>query len=281
MPEPNDRDDALEGFAEARQAIADAGLRRTLVYTRVRRWYAPSDTFPWDETGVRGRGVPMDTETEIVPTPRVKSVNVGLILASGGRYQSGDVRIDRITPRAEPSTGFKLGEFTRAARVAGEERHVITVDRSGTPWHVYEGTARLLVPAPIDLDPAIAALNLLRLAYPSHWSDGYAHLLADASTAPGSPATGDPTAMALLNTMRTRWMTHRADLTLHREVDPYPVTLPACTDGQSAVLLLHELLRLYNAHAAVGAVSENEVVEARADASFEHVLIVRPTRRTP
>ena len=102
MPQPNDRDDVLEAFREGREAIDEFGLRRTYVYTRTRRWYAGT-AGAWTPSGVRGRGYPVDTEVQVLPTPRVRDVSAQFVVASAGRYREGDLRIDKITPKNEPS----------------------------------------------------------------------------------------------------------------------------------------------------------------------------------
>lgn len=280
MPAPDERDEVLEAFREGRRAIADFGLRRTLVFVRVRHWYTGSAP-PWARATARGVGYPVDVETEVVPTPRVRDLSVQYVMASGGRYRLGDVRVDKITPRNEPSTGVELWPFTRASVAADEERHVLLLERSGTPWHVREGTARLLTPGPYDEASAVVCANALRTAYPGHWTDAYAHIVPSAAPAPGVAATGWASALTLANVLRAAWVAHRADMAAHPEADGYPVAAPVAADNQSTLVLLHGLLRVFLSHVAPGGVSEAEVVEAHADRAFSHSLIVRPTRRTP
>lgn len=280
MPRPNDRDEILEAFREGREAIDAIGLRRTYVYLRTRVWYT-GVAAPWTPSTVLGRGYPVDTVEQVLPTPRVRSVSSHLIASSGGRFQSGDIRVDKITPRAEPATGSKLWPFTASPVQAGEERHVLLLERAGTAWHHREGTDRLLTPAPFNETTAVAHANALRAAYAAHWSDRWAHATADTTAAPGVAATAWASARALANALRAAWVAHRADLVRHHVADPYAVTAAVATDDQTTLVLLHDLHRVFNAHVAHGAFSECEVVEAHADRAFSHEVIVRPTRRTP
>lgn len=280
MPAPDERDEVLEAFREGRAAIEEFGLRRHRVYTRRRRWYAGTGGI-WTPSGARGKGYPVDVETEISPAPKVRDLSVQMMVLSGGRFQMGDIKVDKITPRNEPSTGVELWPFTEATPMRDEERHVMIVERSGTPWHVREGTARLLVSGPYDQASAVVCANALRTAYPLHWSDQYAHAVGDTDPAPGVVATNFATARTLANALRTAWLAHRDDLTQHPAEDAYAVQAPVAADDQGTLVLLHELLRVFNLHVAPGPVSECTVIEAHGDRAFSHSLIVRPTRRTP
>lgn len=279
MPAYDDRDDVLDAFREGREAIEAFGLRRHFVFTRMRRWFT-GNAPPWSQT-VPGAGYPVDVEDEVKPAPRVRGVSSSFIVASGGRYSEGDLRIDKLTPRRDPSIGVELWQFDRAVTDDRDEAHVVIVGRGGTPWHVREGTARLIVPGPYDIATAVTCANALRTAMPGHWSDPYAHTAGDDTPAPGVAATDASSVIALSNALRTAWVMHRADTVLHPATDDTPVTAPVATDAQGALVLLHDLLRVFNAHVAAGDVVECQVIEARADRAFSHVVIVRPTRRTP
>lgn len=279
----NDRDDVLDAFREGRQAIDDFGLRRVEVYLRTRRWcggVAP----PWTSSTQRGAGYPIDEEVRLTPAPRVRDIALSLMVSSGGRYQVGDIKVDKITPLGVPGTGVELWPFTQPTTggpTGNDERHVLLVRRTGTPWHVREGTDRLLVAAPLNEAQAVAAANALRTAYPAHWSDVPAHLVADATPAPGVVATDFASARTLANVLRTSWVAHRANLTLHPAADALPLVAPVAASDQGTLVLLHDLLRVFNGHVAPGPVSECTVVEAHGDRAFSLSLIVRPTRRTP
>lgn len=280
MPQPNDRDDLILDVADARQIVADMGLRRALVYARSRRWFAGTSP-PWAPSTGRGVGFPVDVELPILPTPSVRDLSVRQVLASGGRFQSGDVQIDKIVPRRDPNTGVELAPFTDPTEHPNEERHILLVSKSGTPWHVREGTDRLLVSAPVDEAGAVACANALRAAYPGHWSDAYAHNAASASPAPGTPATDFASALVLANALRAAWVAHRADLGAHPSADLSPVTAAVATTSQTTLVLLHNLLRVFNEHVALGPVSECVMVVVLDRKAFTHELVVRPTRRTP
>lgn len=283
MPAPNDRDDVLEAFREGREAIDEFGLRRQYVYVRTRRWYTGS-AGAWAPSGARGKGYPVDTEVQVLPTPRVRYVSMSFLVASAGRYHEGDLRIDKVTPRNEPGTGIELWQFDQPVTDASSERHVMLVERGGTPWHRREGTDRLLTPGPYNAATAVTCANALRVAFAAHWSDPYAHTAPGSSApAPGVAATDTASAITLAGLLRAAWVSHRADLSLHVEADTYAVSAPApgAGDVQALLVLLHDLLRVFNLHVAHGPVSECEVVESRADRAFTHTVIVRPTRRTP
>lgn len=275
-----ERDLLLADIAEARGEVDAVGLRRHRVYLRTRRWYAGT-TGTWAPSGARGKGYPVDTEVEILPPPRVREVAVQMMVLSGGRFQMGDIKVDKITPRGELGVGIELWPFTQPTVDKDEERHVMLIERSGTPWHMREGTDRLLVAAPTNEASAVVVANALRAAYPAHWSDALAHAV-DSTDGVGAPvATGFASARTLANALRAAWVAHRVDLVQHPMADAYPVQAPAATDDTSTLLLLHELLRVFNAHAAMGPVSECTVIEAHGDRAFSHSLVVRPTRRTP
>jgi len=269
----------MEAFAEGRAAIEEFGLRRQRVYLRTRRWYATS-ALPWTPSGARGRGTPVDVEREVTPAPKVRSLDVRMVAMSGGRFQTGDVQVSRITPYVPGGNGVELSDFTAPVVNADEERHVLIVERGGTAWHVREGGARLLHTAATAEASAPALANALRTALLVHWSDVEAHAAADTTTLP-AVATGTPSAITLANAMRAAWITHRASLVFHRAVDETPLAAPVATDAATLLVLLADLLRAYNAHAATGAVSECTVVQGNSNRAFEHSLVVRPTRRTP
>ena len=275
----NLRDEVLDAFAEGRGVAEELGLRRFHTYVRRRTWRSGS-SLPWS-TSAPGRGYPCDAEVLLTPAPKVEDVSVRMIASSGGTFQAGDIRLSKITPRREPSTGLELWELTEApASPAAEERHVVLVGRSGTPWHVYEGTARLLTPGPYDAASAVACANALQEAMAGHLPNTEAHLVADPMV-PGPAATDLASAITLANALRTAWVAHRSSLVVHPAADPYPLTAPAASDGQTLAVLLHDLLRAFNAHVAEGPVRECTVVHASAARAFSHELIVRPTRRTP
>lgn len=275
----NDRDEVLEALAEGRAAAEEIGLRRYRAFIRRRTWYAGSGALPW-ATSAPGRGLPSDVEVAITPSPKVDDVDVRLIASSGGTFQTGDLWLRKITPRREPNIGLELWQLREPPASTAEERHIVLVGRSGTPWHVYEGTARLLTPGPYDLPTALACANALQAAMVAHLPNAEAHLTPDAMV-PGPAAVDLTTALALANALRAVWVAHRASLVVHPAADPYPVAAPVATTAESLAILLHGLLRAFNGHVAEGPVSECTVVHAGASKAFSHELIVRPTRRTP
>lgn len=93
------RDGILPIIDNARGIIANLGLRRYTATIRRRTWPG----------GRPGSGNAVNTDLVITPTPRVRVVSAREIASSGGTYQEGDYRIDRITPRY---TGATSGGYT-------------------------------------------------------------------------------------------------------------------------------------------------------------------------
>jgi hypothetical protein len=83
-----DRDDALADFDSARADLAATGLRRYLVTVLLRTWSG----------GAPGAGTATTAGVALIPTPRVRQISAREIASSGGTYEAGDYRIDRITP---------------------------------------------------------------------------------------------------------------------------------------------------------------------------------------
>lgn len=280
MPPPTLRDTLLVAMSDARAIVDGLGLRRIAVYTRARRWYsgtagawAPAD---------RGVGYPVDTEAQVLPTPRVREISGQYLAGSAGRYREGDIRIDKITPRSEPATGAELWQFDAPVVDANLERHIVLVETSGTPHHHHGGTARPMIPGPHNLATGIVAANALRTAMADHWADPYAHTApGDPSPAPGTVATDSASLVALASALRAAWAAHRAAVPLHPQADVYPLTAPAPVDLQGALVCIHDVLQAMLQHVAPGGVAECTVVEALAERAFTHALVVRPTRRTP
>lgn len=107
------RDNILPAFDRARTKLDTLGLRRYAVATRRRTWSG----------GRKGLGTATTADTPLVPTPRVRQLSTREIAASGGKYQQGDFRIDRITPAfakvASPvtRTGTGAGTVTPASAI--------------------------------------------------------------------------------------------------------------------------------------------------------------------
>ena len=90
------RDEVLPDLDEARAIIAGEGLRRYSVTIRVRTWSA----------GRIGGGTATNADLVLSPAPRVRVLSSREIAASGGTYEEGDYRIDKITPAySAPTTG--------------------------------------------------------------------------------------------------------------------------------------------------------------------------------
>lgn len=81
------RDDLQPVVDDARDLIADLGLRARTVSTRVRTWSGSEI----------GAGTATDVDTAIAPVPKVKEPPARLIFDAPGRYESGDLLVSRIT----------------------------------------------------------------------------------------------------------------------------------------------------------------------------------------
>lgn len=85
------RDNCLPIFESARVLLADAGLRRFDVVMRVVTWSG--------QTSGEGTKTTMDTPLRIQgKRPGVRTVSQKDVVASGGLYEDGDMRIGPFTP---------------------------------------------------------------------------------------------------------------------------------------------------------------------------------------
>lgn len=82
------RDNVLVPLDAARGVIAGLGLRRYAVTVRTRTWSG----------GAPGAGTATNADRVLSPTPRVRAVSPREVAASGGTFEAGDYRIDKITP---------------------------------------------------------------------------------------------------------------------------------------------------------------------------------------
>lgn len=82
------RDNILVPLDAARSIIAGLGLRRYTVTVRRRAWSG----------GQPGAGTATNTDLVLSPTPRVRTLAPREVAASGGTYEEGDYRVDKITP---------------------------------------------------------------------------------------------------------------------------------------------------------------------------------------
>lgn len=82
------RDNVLKPIDKARAIVANLGLRRYTVTIRRRAWSG----------GAPGAGVATHTDLLLSPTPRVRALAPREVASSGGTYEEGDYRVDKITP---------------------------------------------------------------------------------------------------------------------------------------------------------------------------------------
>lgn len=122
MPNPTAspiREAVLPSLNVARNAIAALGLRPiSRVTLRVRTW----------DGGAPGLGVATFTDTVIDPTPRARQLASAEVAASGGTYEQGDYRVDRISPQFSGG-GLSTAALAPALTDAQDFVVVLTTDR--------------------------------------------------------------------------------------------------------------------------------------------------------
>lgn len=289
MSGPNLRDQFVPLVGTMRGLIDAFGVRRFKVYVRSRTWFNGTAP-PWAQAS-RGVGYPVDTETLLAPTPKVRIIQMrtgftqDFVATSAGQAREGDLLIEKITPDPNAAGGgVKPYQLMPTAAGTSMETHVVIEARAGSPHHHYEGTDRLLVPGPSSLSTACTTLNALATAYLAHFADAGvygAHATADTRTIASATAVDLATGITRANELLSVWQAHRADLTLHVAVDAFPLftTTPA-SDAQSLLVLTHALLRAFNQHVARGILTEAAIVGFGNDKSFGYSLLARPTHRS-
>jgi hypothetical protein len=122
------RDDLLPVVNGLRDLPGDFGLRRYSV-TLVRRTYAER---------VGDGSIPTAASVTLSPAPRVRVVSTREVAESGGTYQDGDLRVDRITPRlADGSGGYAPSDLDYESTTDRDEVVIVLtgddgVSREGT-----------------------------------------------------------------------------------------------------------------------------------------------------
>lgn len=117
------RDNVLVPLDAARGIIAGLGLRRYTVTVRTRTWSG----------GAPGAGVATHSDVVLSPTPRVREVSARQIAGSGGTYEAGDFRVDKITPAfAGPPAGGYTPAQLNPVPAANQDVVVVLVGDDGT-----------------------------------------------------------------------------------------------------------------------------------------------------
>lgn len=90
------RDEILPDLDELRDLANEFGLRRYSLTLRTRTWSG----------GQPGMGTPTDTDVVVDPPPKVRLLTTKEIADSGGTYQKGDFKVEKMTPRyTSPTAG--------------------------------------------------------------------------------------------------------------------------------------------------------------------------------
>ncbi len=119
----------LLGPVSRLRGIADAkmGLRRYRIFLRT--------STPSDGRGGRGATV-ANADVELTEKPRVREAGGQDIASSGGRIESGDYIIDRITPLNDAATiGIAPGTISAGRTIEGDKVLVVLVG-PGMPAYV-------------------------------------------------------------------------------------------------------------------------------------------------
>lgn len=80
---------------KTRGVINNLGLRTNATSVSVRTWTKDGNPAKPGSSGATFT----DSTVELTPPPRVRALRQEDIASSGGRFQSGDLRVDRLTPR--------------------------------------------------------------------------------------------------------------------------------------------------------------------------------------
>lgn len=117
------RDNILVPLDAARGIIAGLGLRRYAVTIRRRAWSG----------GAPGAGTATNTDIVLSPTPRVRALAPREVAGSGGTYEDGDYRVDKITPAfVGPPVGGYTPTQLNPVPATGEDIVVLLVGDDGT-----------------------------------------------------------------------------------------------------------------------------------------------------
>lgn len=97
------RDNILVPLDAARGIIAGLGLRRYAVTVRVRTWAG----------GRPGAGAATNADLVLSPTPKVRAIAPREVASSGGTYEEGDYRVEKITPAfvGPPAGGYTAAQL--------------------------------------------------------------------------------------------------------------------------------------------------------------------------
>jgi hypothetical protein len=82
---------------KTRPLLADLGLRQNSLSLVVRSWTG--------KPGATGSAATDSEAVEIFPIPRIRQLSSREVASSGGRYQDGDLRVDRLSPK-HPGGGY-------------------------------------------------------------------------------------------------------------------------------------------------------------------------------
>lgn len=108
------RTDLLPVMADCRGIIDDLGFRTCRVAIVTRTWTGGRPGYPDAQAYT-------DSTTAITPSPRVRIVSSREISQSGGLYQDGDVRVDKITP------AFSTGGYSQAQVAPSPDSEAVEV----------------------------------------------------------------------------------------------------------------------------------------------------------
>lgn len=127
------RDSLLPVFESTRELMDNLGLRTNALTIEVRTWPGPP--------GARGTSATTTATRAITPPPRVRTLSTHDVASSGGRYEDGDLRADKITPKWA-SGGYEPAELRPTVTKNQEVVYVITGPNAGDYHLIDLGTDR-------------------------------------------------------------------------------------------------------------------------------------------
>lgn len=118
------RDDILSGVLQnTRPLLANLGFRTNSLSLVIRTWSG-------GKPGASGATATDSDAVDIYPIPRIRAVSQRDIAGSGGRYQDGDLRADRLSPK-NAAGGYDVTDLRPIVSTGQEIIYKITGPNEG------------------------------------------------------------------------------------------------------------------------------------------------------
>lgn len=122
------RSDILEKVLQnTRPLIESLGLRTNTVALVTRTWTKDGNPARPGSSGATATDSP---PVELYPTPRVRTLKSQDVASSGGRYQDGDLRADRLSPK-HPTGGYDPEDLRPSVGTHEEIIYTVTGPNAG------------------------------------------------------------------------------------------------------------------------------------------------------